>query len=302
MYDWCIGASRQEFLNLHDTVRREIRQARRIRRRYKVRILKDRALYEEWTTGPPPILNLECPDIKLIEPIIYRLGTDGIIDYLAIFDLYTPDPEYSVANISALAVHAFDFGRRFNKAETNSVSIYPLVFDTGVSTGLSTFKSDFLDNYKKCHIGVKLIAGGGSIVGGGTILRNFTTSCGTTLFLPAHGYHTPKADIRLDSPQYVIRETGDSGHAVIDAWNFEWNLTDKWIIDIPIDPGTNLPLIYDFFTLLTRKRSMVPRMLLMMRCSANNILDRILIIWISMSLRNTYSVAGLWHMRGTRIS
>ena len=39
---------------------------------------------------------------------------------------------------------------------------------------------------------------------------------------------------------------GGSGRAVIDMWNVEWHPPDKRIIDIPIDPGTNLPLIRDF--------------------------------------------------------
>ena len=79
----------------------------------------------------------------MIETIVDKLGTGGIIDILAVFDLDTPDTEDSVDNVSALVVHTVDFGSRFNKAETGSVSNCPLVFDTGVSTGLSPFKSDF---------------------------------------------------------------------------------------------------------------------------------------------------------------
>ena len=109
--------------------------------------MKDRAIYEACTTVPPPIFNFEFPDIKLIEPIIDRLGPGVIINDLAAFYLDTPNPEDSVDNGSALAVHAFDFGRRFNKSETNSVSNFPLVFDTGLSTVLSPFKSYFLDEY-----------------------------------------------------------------------------------------------------------------------------------------------------------
>ena len=100
--------------------------------------------------GPHDLLqffNLECPDIKFIEPIIYRIVTGRVIDNLVVFDLDTPDPEDSVDNIIALAVYAFDFCRRFNKAETNSVSNCPLVFDTWVSTCISPFKSDFKDDY-----------------------------------------------------------------------------------------------------------------------------------------------------------
>ena len=60
---------------------------------------------------------------------------------------------------------------------------------------------------------------------GGTNLRKFTTTCGTTLYLPDHGYHMPKADIRLDYPQYFIRELGGSGHDVIDVGNVDTNVT-----------------------------------------------------------------------------
>ena len=105
--------------------------------------MKDRALYEAWTTGTPLIFNLDCSIIKLIDPIFDRLDTGRIIDDLAVFDLDTTNPEDSVDNVSDLAVHAFDFGRCFNKADTNSVYKCPLVFDTGLSTGLSPFKSNF---------------------------------------------------------------------------------------------------------------------------------------------------------------
>ena len=79
----------------------------------------------------------------MIEPIIDSIGTGGIIDDLAVFDLDTPDPEYSVDNASSLALHAFDFGSRFNKADTDSVFKFPLVFYTGVITALSLFKPGF---------------------------------------------------------------------------------------------------------------------------------------------------------------
>ena len=39
---------------------------------------------------------------------------------------------------------------------------------------------------------------------------------------------------------------GGNVHAVIYVCNVEWHLPDKRIIDIPIDPGINLPLINDF--------------------------------------------------------
>ena len=96
-------------------------------------------------------------------------------------------------------------------------------------------------------------------MGGCTILRKFTTCCGTTLYLPDHGYHMPKADIRLESPQSVIRAISGSSHDVIDVWNVEWHLPDKQIIDITIDPGTNLPLINYSLCISSEKEKYEPK-------------------------------------------
>ena len=35
---------------------------------------------------------------------------------------------------------------------------------------------------------------------GGTILQEFTTHCGATIYLSDHSYHMPKVDILLGSP------------------------------------------------------------------------------------------------------
>ena len=93
---------------------------------------------------------------------------------------------------------------------------------------------------------MKGVAGGGSIIGGGTILRRFKTRCGTKLLHPAYVYHFPATDIRLESSQSLIRAMGGSGCAVMDGGNIEWYLPDGRILDIPIDPATNLLLFKDF--------------------------------------------------------
>ena len=50
-----------------------------------------------------------------------------------------------------------------------------------------------------------------------------------------------------------------SCHDVIDLWNVEWHLPDKLIIDIPIDPGTNLLLIHDFVCTSAEKENYGPQ-------------------------------------------
>ena len=83
------------------------------------------------------------------------------------------------------------------------------------------------------------MAGIGEIKGAGTILRRYKTRCGFTVCIPTLGYHVPKADIRLESPQSVIGALGGDGHAIVRGCNVEWHLPDGRIIDIGIDPKTN---------------------------------------------------------------
>ena len=54
----------------------------------------------------------------------------------------------------------------------------------------------------------------------------------------------PKSGIHPKSP-HVIRVISCSGHGIVDRWTIEWHLPDR-IIDSPINPNTNLPLIHDF--------------------------------------------------------
>ena len=99
-------------------MRREQRRGQTLHYRLKVKMKEDRTLYESWTSGvSPPSFQLDCPDFNLIKPIIDKLGPgDSITDGLATFNLDNPDSGSTVESAQALAVHAFDFGRRFNKA------------------------------------------------------------------------------------------------------------------------------------------------------------------------------------------
>ena len=129
-------------------------------------------------------------------------------------------------------------------------------------------------------------------MGGGTFLQRFTTRCCDKNFLPPHNYHMPQADIRLESPQSVIRTMGGIGHAVVNGWNIEWHLPDGQIIDIPINPHTNLPLIRDIFAPLLKRRNLEPSTSTVPGY-ATHVMIQSLITWISMSVRKLYTIARL---------
>ena len=63
----------------------------------RVKLSEDRSLYEAWTTGSPPIFQLEYPDVDLSKHMLDKLGPGGIIGGdLGTFDLEIPNPCGSV--------------------------------------------------------------------------------------------------------------------------------------------------------------------------------------------------------------
>ena len=92
------------------------------------------------------------------------------------------------------------------------------MLDTGTSSRLTTFKYDFFDDYKLVDIGVKVITRGGYIVTEGRILRKCKTCHGSKMYLPTQGYHIPKANIHLESPQSISRVMCSSDHVIVGGW------------------------------------------------------------------------------------
>lgn len=117
----------------------------------------------------------------------------------------------------------------------------PCVWDTGASNGLTPFRSDFID-YVECDIPVKDVSKVNKVVGFGTVLTRFRDVNGDDVFLPCLAYHLPTADIRLFSPQTYHRRFG--GYSKVDADGVTMFLTDH-TIHLPLDIGTNLPMIFD---------------------------------------------------------
>ena len=106
----------------------------------------------------------------------------------------------------------------------------------------------------------------------------------------------------MESPQYIIRAMGGSGHAVIDVWNIEWHLPDKHIIDIRIDPGTNLPLIHEFVCTSAQKQKYGPDHAdndeVFREQDVASKTDHM----YQYELKNPYYVTRLWQTRQIRIS
>ncbi len=92
---------------------------------------------------------------------------------------------------------------------------------------------------------IQAVGSTGTVTGRGTVLRCFKTRSVKTRYLGSLAYYMPSADIRLESPQSVFQGLG-GGFARVDGYNVEWHMPDGEIIDVPIDPRSNLPVLHDF--------------------------------------------------------
>ena len=119
----------------------------------------------------------------------------------------------------------------------------PVIFDTGASIGLTPFRADFIDYQVLENVTVKDIARQNKVLGVGTVMWKFTTRLGREVFLPLVCYHVEHASIRLMSPQLYFK--GNGGRGTISGNNVEFILPDNAIIDIPIDPKSNLPMVWN---------------------------------------------------------
>ena len=223
-----------------------VRRAKRKRYRQSAILRKYRRVYEACVNTPTiATFRLDViQDESKIQAAISKLGPGGVPwDLIENFSLSSPVPDPHDAD--ALLSCAYAVGQLYQSVPNGIVCTTPLVFNTGASTGLTPFRSDFID-YRPSDVSIKAVASTGKVIGIGTVLQKFKSRCGTTVFVPSVNFHMPAANIHLESPQNVIRALGGNGKAVLQNDTIEWHLPAGHTVDIPICPHTNLPLLCNF--------------------------------------------------------
>ena len=133
-----------------------------------------------------------------------------------------------------------------------------LVWDTGVSYGLTLFRSDLID-YVECDIPVRNVTKVNKVIGIGTTLHKFIERNGQYIFLPCISYHLTQTDVRLFSPQYYHQMHGC--HSVVHGNQVTMHLPFHSIpILVDLGGGANLPVVYNSFVTEYQKSSIGPQM------------------------------------------
>jgi hypothetical protein len=117
----------------------------------------------------------------------------------------------------------------------------PLVWDTGASFGLTSFRQDFI-NYTECSIPVHDIACTNTVIGIGTTWHKFTVNS-EDILLTCLFYHLPSADVRLFSPQTFHTLYG--GHSAVFGDDVQMFI-NSMRIDVAINrESANIPMVHN---------------------------------------------------------
>ena len=83
----------------------------------------------------------------------------------------------------------------------------PLIWDTGASVCISPHREDFI-SYKKSTARIKDLSSSNKVTGKGMVRWTVRDKDGGLVNLELPGYHIPKAEIRLLSPQVLLTLAG----------------------------------------------------------------------------------------------
>jgi hypothetical protein len=132
-----------------------------------------------------------------------------------------------------------------------------LIWDTGVSYGLTPFRSDFID-YVKREIPGRDVTKVNTVVRIGMTLHKFTDIKGNPVYLPCVLYHLPQTDVHLFSPQTYHQMHGGYSEFHSDCARM---LLKTSTIEIRIvREEHNLPVLFDSFVSGKAKKALALNM------------------------------------------
>ncbi|KAL7457958.1 hypothetical protein ACHAWC_009470 [Mediolabrus comicus] len=137
----------------------------------------------------------------------------------------------------------------------------PCIVDTGASFGLTPFRSDFLC-FEECELKVKAVAHTNIVTGFGLVLIRMRASNGDICLVPCISYLMEECSVRLMSPQSYHQVY--QGHSALDGIAYHFFLAQaangnvNHRIEIPMEKGSNLPMIFECATTAEEKERARP--------------------------------------------
>ena len=115
----------------------------------------------------------------------------------------------------------------------------PLILDSGASVCITPCRSDFI-TYQKSTLKIKDLSSSNKVAGEGMVKWSVTDDNGDVITLELPGYHIPKAEVRLLSPQVLFALVG--GGASLDSRGVRLDLP-QGTIAAKYCPRSRLPIL-----------------------------------------------------------
>ena len=123
---------------------------------------------------------------------------------------------------------------------SSSVLCSHIINDSGASVCLSPHRSDFI-TYHASTMKIKDLSSSNQVAGEGIVRWTMQNAHGYPVDVDLLGYHIPKAEVRLLSPQVLLNTFG--GEGIINGTGIDFALSDGNKFSSKYCPRSNLPLI-----------------------------------------------------------
>jgi hypothetical protein len=192
--------------------------------------------YEGWVLFPPPAPNISH---RISAPVVNEFITlhdpRQIMEIEKIFPSQN-EMNHGVVTLFLSFVSTYDDVRCLSSSTIKS----SLVVDSGASVCISPHKEDFIV-YGASTMKIKDLSSSNNVAGEGIISWNMHDVHGSVVKVEVKGYHMPRADIWLLSPQVLISTIG--GSSLQTMTGVELKLDNGVTLFAPHCPHSNLPLL-----------------------------------------------------------
>jgi hypothetical protein len=115
-----------------------------------------------------------------------------------------------------------------------------VIIDSGASVCITPHRSDFI-NYKDSHMKIRDLSSSNSVAGEGIIRWSMQDEHGDLVHIELLGYHIPTAEVRLLSPQVLLKTIGGQSKQTVHG--IKVSLDNGIKLKAEFCPRSNLPVI-----------------------------------------------------------
>ncbi len=195
--------------------------------------------YNGWACYPLPAPTLNCPfQGKEIDKFVTSHDPSRIMECFNIISrIDIPNGQITLpTRVQALLFSSFDKPMCLSLKTIRS----SLIIDSGTSVCITPFKTDVV-SYKPSTMKIKDLSSSNQVTGKGIVKWSFRDKDGTSVHIEVPGYHMPKAEVCLLSPQVLLQTIG--GHSNQTANGIDISLNNGINISATYCKQSNLPII-----------------------------------------------------------